>query len=170
MWISLTIIVQVRSRVSASSGPARHQYNFTLSYSVDMESNVIMEDHEMQISRKNAVSEMRLSWCLRGLEVTHLRNIPTPAPQVAAWAVQAPTSSPSSWVRQQELWEHSIAPQNKHRVGCFLSSSVDLGHLMNREGPSTLKNPMGCYTKKWLGKGLQLLTYWKWLAWFKRAL
>lgn len=156
MWISLTIIIQVRSRVSASSGPTRHQYNFTLSYSVNIESNVIMEDQYMQISRKKCSfnSEMRLSWCLRGLEVTHLRNIPTPAPQVAAWAVQAPTSSPSSWVRQQELWEHSIAPQNRHRVGCFLSSSVDLGHLRNREEPSTLNNPMGCYTKKWLRKGL----------------
>lgn len=90
-------------------------------------------------------SEMRLSWCLWGLEFTHLRNIPTPAPQVAAWAVQAPTSSPSSWVRQQELWEHSIAPQNRHSVGCFLSSSVDLGHLRNSEEPSTLNNLMGCY-------------------------
>lgn len=58
--------------------------------------------------------------------------MPTPAPQVAAWAVQAPTSSPSSWLRQQELWEHSMAPQNRQRVGCFLSSSVDLGHLRTK--------------------------------------
>lgn len=83
---------------------------------------------------KMQLAEKVFSWSLRGLELTHLRNMPTPAPQVAAWAVQAPTSSPSSWLRQQELWEHSMAPQNRQRVGCFLSSSVDLGHLRTKHG------------------------------------
>lgn len=36
MRISLPIVVQVRGRVCASSSPAGHQYDFTLSYPVSM--------------------------------------------------------------------------------------------------------------------------------------
>lgn len=131
MRISLPIIIQVRSGIRAPSSPTGHQHNFTLSYPVTIKQNVI------QLEKKKVNPKDKLILGLKynstnvkcAVWLINLRNIPTPAPQVAAWAVQAPTSSPSSWLRQQELWEHSIAPQKRHKVGCFLSSSVDFGHL-----------------------------------------
>lgn len=51
VWIRLPIIVQVRSWISASPSPARHQYDFTLPNPVGVGSNMTHEAtrHQMQI-------------------------------------------------------------------------------------------------------------------------
>lgn len=128
--IGLAIVIQVRSGVRAPSSFTSHQYNFTLSNPVEIISNFTYRKWHISCNKNSTKFKGKKRTLFTIL--THLRNMPTPAPQVAACAVQAPTSSPSSWLRQQELWEHNMAPQNRHKVGCFLSSSVDLGHLRTK--------------------------------------
>lgn len=108
------------------------------------------------------------------LSSSHLRNIPTPAPQMAAWAVHAPTSSPFSCSWQQGLCAHSMTPHRRHRVGCFRSSSDEFGHLRaKRESHrkhliylhKILNSHSGHYRQSFINS-----TYLKWLAWLSNTL